>query len=313
MNNNKLWLTLITQEREKDIDELTKDTYDYFDGIVAVVNQPSNDKTYEILDSRKKAGKIIKRPFVKHHAHMMNEFLFSGVIKNLDWFLILDSPERINLNWLKGLREDIFYYEKNNIGGLFLDRIYLARYIDSMEFNGGVHWGLSPFIGNIVNACSITGYKKTNYISSTRNSLDSGVLNPAKYYFSYGANSQTQLLYQQFGNDVWQRHENMRMVFRINCQNKLGLDLTLDSLIQYMVNNVNNFPSWFEEMLEIEVNLIDIFRLKVLNHTVEDLVKNRFNWSYYKWKNEGLINQDINNGYIGIFNKYLNRIGRPQQ
>jgi hypothetical protein len=73
----------------------------------------------------------------------MNEFLFSGVIKNLDYFLIVDSPERIQLSWLKGLREQTSLWAKDGVNGVYMDRIYLARYFDDMTFFGGIHWGLA--------------------------------------------------------------------------------------------------------------------------------------------------------------------------
>jgi len=310
---SKLWLTLITQERENDIEELTRDTYDFFDGIVAVVNQPSKDKTEEILNSRKKEGKIITRPFVPHHAHLMNEFLFAGVIKNLDWFLIVDSPERINLEWLKRMREDITYYEKNNVGGIFLDRIYLARYIDSMEFRGGAHWGLFPYLGQVLNYSSVNGYNKESYIINKRNRFTSAILNPAKYWYCYGSNSQTELLYRSFGDDVWMQHEQLRMRFRLFCQKELKLDFTLQSLILYLQMHLNNYPPFFEDVLETEIHLKDLFRIYGLKQSFQDLIDNRFNWSYERWKQTGAVQQGKNDGYIGVFNHYKMQKGDPTE
>ena len=301
----KLWLTFITQNKIEDIREMTKDIYPTFDGIVAV-DHFSSDGTFELLQEKKGEGKIIQKSFVNHHSHSMNEFLFSGVIKNGDYFLILDSSDRINPIWLKSLREDIEYYNKNQIGGIFFDRIFLARYIDSMEFFGAIHWGLSPYWGKVLNYSQISGFRKESYIINTRDKEGDSVLyNPSKYWWNYGhGSSHTQLLYQQFSNDIWQKHETTRMNFRLSCQFELGLQFTMDSLIFYLRNNINNYPDWFEKVLEEEVSLKDIFRFKVLNQSLNNICDNRFNWSYDEWKRSGNGNQGKNDGYIGAFNRY---------
>ncbi len=298
----KLWLTFMTQNRLEDIKEMTEDL-SAFDGIVAV-DHFSNDGTYELLQERKKEGKIIQRPFVKHHSHSMNEFLFSGVIKNGDYFMILDSSDRINPRWLKTLRDDVSSYDQNGIGAVFLDRIFVAKYLDSMEFFGAVHWGLRPFWGKAVDYSQLPGYRKESWIINKRG--DNSILwNPSKYWWEYGhGGSHTELLYRQFGDDVWKHHENIRLQFRINCQFSLGLDFTLDSLINYMKENLGNYPEWFETVLEGEVSVKDIFRFKVLNQPLMDICSNRFNWSYFVWKESGKIDQNKYDGFVGLFNKY---------
>ena len=307
---SKFWLTLTTQNREKDIEELTQ-CYDLFDGIVATVNLPSNDKTLEILESRKKAGKIITQPFVKHHGHLMNGFLFAGIIKNLDYFIILDSPNRITSTWQKTIREDIENWRKNNIGAVFMDRIYVARYLDSMEFSRGIHWGLSPLNGKVINMSQYVKnirneeYKQENYVLNTRDKLVSGFINPIKYFFSYGSNSQTELLYRQFGDEIWNKHEEERMNFRIYCEQYLNIPLTLEGLKNYLIDKVSKYPTNFENYLEFEVNIKDAFRLFVLKQPWIELHNNRFDWSYFHWKKTGEIIQDkTKTGYLGIFNKY---------
>lgn len=311
IKNMKFWLTFITQNRFSDIKEMTEDLSP-FDGIIAV-DHLSDDGTYELLENRKKDGKIIQRPFVNHHAHSMNEFLFSGAMKNGDYFLILDSSDRINPVWLKRIREDIGYLNKNDVGAVFLDRIFLVRYLDSMEFFGAVHWGLKPIWGRSINYSQINGYRKENWIINKRG--DNSILwNPSKYYWEYGhGSSHTELLYRQFGDDIWAKHENIRMQFRINCQYLLGLEFTLDSLIKYMKENLGKYPEWFEQILETEVSVKDIFRFKVLNQPLPVLCSNRFDWSYFKWKETGLVDQLSDGEYIGIFNIYRLQQGKNRE
>lgn len=307
----KFWLTFITQNRVSDIKEMTEDLSP-FDGIIAV-DHNSNDGTYELLEERKKDGKIIQRPFVMHHAHSMNETLFSGAMKNGDYFMILDSSDRINPRWLKTLREDVEYYNKNDVGAIFLDRVFIARYIDSMEYFGAVHWGLRPFWGQVVDYSRINGYRKESWIINKRND-DSILLKPSKYWYVYGhGSSHTELLYRQFSDEIWRYHENIRMRFRINCQLQLGLEFTLESLINYMKENIGNYPDWFEKILETEVSLKDIFRLKVLNQPLTNICMNRFDWSYYLWKESGQIEQPSGGKYVSAFNFYRQKQGKSRE
>lgn len=300
---SKLWLTFITQNRLSDIKEMTENIYPTFDGIVAV-DHNSDDGTYELLEGRKGLGKIIRRPFVKHHAHSMNETLFSGAMKNGDYFMILDSSDRISPFWLKTLRGNIEHYNENNIGAVFLDRVFLARYIDSMEYFGAVHWGLKPYWGQAINYSLMNGYKKESWIINKRG--DNSILwNPSKYWWEYGhGSSHTELLYRQFSDEIWRFHEGVRMQFRINCQLQLGLEFTLDSLIKYMKENIGDYPDWFENVLENEVSVKDIFRFKVINQSLSDICANRFNFSYFEWKRTGAVNQPKSGSYEGIFNSY---------
>lgn len=315
---NKFWLTLITQNREKDIDELTRDTHKLFSGIVAVVNQPSNDKTFDILESRKGEGKIIKRDFVKNHGFLMNEFLFSGVIKTNDWFMICDSSDRIRLNWLKRLVDgDLDHFNKVGIGGVVLDRLYLAKFYDSEEFFGGVHWGLKGLRGKIVNYSQINGYRKENCIINTRGLKPevAAVEHPIKYFVEYGSDSQTQLLYQQFSNECWQWHENLRMQFRVYCEKELGLELKVGVLVEYLKEGIKNknLPDFVINAIQTEVNLQDLVRYYILGQKLEELASNRFNWDFKKFYNEGIEHQNKNDDYIGPFNRYRLQKGLEQE
>lgn len=303
---SKLWICLMTQNREKDIDELTQNIYPYVDGIIAVVNQPSTDKTEQILEERKGEGKIINRPFVKHHGHCMAEFLYDGHMKNGDWFFIVDSSDRITPFWLQNVKQNIEVYNKNGIGGVFLDRYYLVRYFDSLEMVGGVHWGVINIIGKTINLSAESNYKKDHWIINTRdnNKFRSAIYNPAKYYYAYGSTSQTQLMYQQFGTEIWASHENLRTTFRLFCQYNLKLDFDLESLIKYLKENIGHYPDLVEFVIETEINVKDLFRFYVLGQTFEDLCDNRFNWGYHVWKNTGKVKQGKFDGFIGQFNEY---------
>ena len=146
---SELYLCGMTGDRLKDITELTE-CFDYFDGLVWV-DHMSQDGTYELLESRKKNGKIIRRPYVKQHSHSQNEVLFSRHIKNASWIFWADSPERITKKWLSTMRDDIKKYEQNGTGGVYFSgRPYLWQYYDNQQFQGSPHWGITHIYGKMI-------------------------------------------------------------------------------------------------------------------------------------------------------------------
>lgn len=306
---NKLWCLGITQNRIDKITNLVNTTSPYVDGFVWT-DHFSTDGTFEFLNERKKEGRIYQILFTKNHSLSMTYALTAGHVQMGDWVLILDSSDLPNEIWLKGLRDDISYYEKNGINTVFLDRPLLFKYYDNQSFVNPVHWGLYPPNGKIVNLSQIEGYRKENYIFNTRDMLNSGVRHPAKYYYEYGLSNQCELLYSQFGTEVYNYHENLRLHFRLFCFFTLKIGLTLDSLIKYMVENVGRYPEFFEQVLEIEPNVKDMFRLYVLNESLESLLRNRMDWSYFIWKNSG-DKEQINSGFESQWNKYKKAAGLP--
>lgn len=52
-------LLTMTQERKQHISLMIKNVYPTFDGIVSLVNLPSNDGTIELLEANKNNGRVI--------------------------------------------------------------------------------------------------------------------------------------------------------------------------------------------------------------------------------------------------------------
>jgi|TARA_R110000824_G_scaffold16478_13_gene68317 hypothetical protein len=301
----------MTQNRKENIDEMTKDIAQHFDGLV-FVDGYSDDGTFELLNERKGNGHIIQRKWTNDHDFQMNEFLRQGPMRNGDWFLMLDSPDRANEEWCKQLKEEVETYNEEGIGAVsFVSKVQLARYFDSMFYFQSPHWGLNGILGNIK---GYTEEEKQDYITSTRFETDDPViaalLHPVKYYYTYGRSNHTQLLYGQFGTKILSYHESQRLRFRLYCQDQLGLDLTLDSLEGYM--RKGEFTDYFIDSVELEVNLKDFYRYKILEQDfIKEIDQNRQNWSFKYFLEKGKEKQDYGD-YIGPINEYLKSQGKPE-
>ena len=312
MKNSKLWLCGITQNRKDDIDEMTKDIAQYFDGLI-FVDGYSDDGTYEILDERKGEGKIIQRKWTNDHDFQMNEFLRQGPMQNGDWFLMLDSPDKAKPEWCEQLKEEVKGYNQEGIGAVsFLSKIQLARYFDSMFYFNSPHWGLHGILGTIKHYHSED--EKYEFIQSKRflenDPTISALLHPVKYYYVYGRSNHTQLLYGNFGREILSHHGNQRLKFRLYCQDELGLDLTLDSLEEYM--RKGDFTEYFIESVELEVNLKDFFRYKILGQDfIKEIDQNRQNWSFKYYLEKGNADQKYTD-YVGPINEYLKATNQPE-
>ena len=209
---NKPLLLVMTQNRERDISQMISNIYPVFNGIVAIVNQPSNDGTYELLKRNKRNGKIIKVNWTPNHGFLMNHLLFYGEIKEGTYCLYLDSPESLTDEFIRiipGLLEE--FEEKNVVALFWNERPYIFKYNQYMEFHGAYHWGLSGLKGNIV-----TLPDKDKYIINKRNENPeiSYCFNPIKSYICYPLSNETTIMYGKYGQKILNIEENKRRKIR---------------------------------------------------------------------------------------------------
>jgi len=91
----RLWLIGVTNEgHEKDLRELIEPIKDDFDGLVWTFHYPK-DNGADYLESVKGEGEIIYTKWCNRLDFSRNHCLFQGPIKIGDWFLTIDSLERI--------------------------------------------------------------------------------------------------------------------------------------------------------------------------------------------------------------------------
>lgn len=297
-------LLTMTQERKEHISFMLKNIYPTFDGVIALVNLPSNDGTIELLENNKGNGKILTQQWTTNHAFLMNHLLFYGGIKNGQYCVYLDSPESMTDLFVEQLPRMLQSFEENQIGALYWDqRPYIFKYNPYMEFYGAVHWGLTNINGKI-----ITLPDKDKYIINRRKETPKyyGSINGSKYYLCYFLGNDTQLVYGKYGQEVVNHHENLRKKFQIYCIEHLNIDISnLDGMIDYMtkIKNKEIIPDdYFIEMVELEFRLSELFQIEVLGKDlITDIVPKRYKFSFKDYLSGGTGFPD---NYLGTILQY---------
>lgn len=277
----KIFLCGITHNDYQNIEELTS-VYDCFDGLI-FVDGGSTDGTKELLESRKKEGSIIYRNWTNDHDFQMNEFLRQGPMKIGDWFLIRDSRERFNKDWIKDIKNLISHLEINNIQSIYnYGKGFGFKYYDDMFFLGTPHWGLNGARQNYIDLSNFFDEEKKEHTWRLKdgegNRAESNFIDHfTKYYYVYGR-SNHMLLGRENDKNGFEIAENNRQKFRLYCS-KLGLEFTLDSLKNFLQKQDWKKDSVFVEMFNKEEILKTFYRWHILQYNLETILKDRLTWN----------------------------------
>lgn len=276
----KVYLCGITQNQLKNIDDLTKNCYQAFDGLI-YVDGGSTDGTKELLEERKGCGQVIYRKWTNDHDFQMNEFLRQGPMKIGDWFVLRDSRERFNTEWIADIKKLIYKAKHSGIKSIYnYGKGFAFEYYDDMFFHGSPHWGLVGARNQAVDLSQFFDENKKEHTWRLRDGEDDPERDESyyidhffKYYYVYGRSNHL-LLGRENDREGFQKAEARRVEFRMYC-NSIGLQFTPESFLSYAKNTgINDLK--FKNFINSEDILKDFYRKKVLNEPSKSIQNNRY-------------------------------------
>ena len=135
----KLWLIGITNEgHENDLRELLEPIKEHFDGLVWTFHYPK-DSGADYLESVKGEGEIIYTKWCNRLDFSRNHCLYQGPIKHGDWFLTIDTLERLSPEFTENLKRFCEFLDTQEVDGCFL---YNKRFM--FKFNEETEFALNP-------------------------------------------------------------------------------------------------------------------------------------------------------------------------
>lgn len=280
MKTPKNWLCLTTSDKElENMKELTRDIWDHFDGIAAVVHkQGGGDEVVKLLNERKKQGFVIERPFPFHHGHSKNEWLFDRRIGLMDCCWIRDSSERFNPKFtatIAGFAQTLLDNKVWNLAQW--SKLLMFRRWFNQQFFNGLHWGLSGAYGGTIAMDKLPAFQnERDYAYSVRNDkrpADHRYHHEVSYLIDYAANGNHLQLFHNDPNELdtqqWHFFELLQYLA------ERGVT-TAEQLRVYLEQNTldNSLKFWLNQ----ERPLRNFYRHFILKHTNEEILRDEDTW-----------------------------------
>jgi hypothetical protein len=272
--NYKIWLCGMTQNSFKDIDELTKDVYSYFDGLI-FVDHKSDDGTRELLEFRKGSGEVISIPWMRNHGWSMQAIFNSQKLLPGDWFVIRDSKERLNPYFCKTIRSIIDQLIRNQVRTVYsYSKIFMGEYYPDIVWTQvSPHCCCQNLKPNYIELSQIEQFKDPKvYAWNDRGNSrpnDSFIDHFVKYIFEYKI-SNHMLVGRENNIEDFYKHEKLRQNFLLYCRNTLHIDNTVESLKQYILNNP--LSDQIKVYFNINRYLNDFYCYHVLKQSLDEIV-----------------------------------------
>lgn len=271
----KIWLCGMVQNCREDVDELTRDVYQYFDGLV-FVDHLSTDGSKELLEARKGEGEIISIPWTRNHGTSYQTILNSQKILPFDFVLWVDSLERVNIDFAKYFREFCFsQLMKQNINSVFLySKILCFRYFSDLLWTPWTpHCVLQNPKPNFVELSQCQGWedegKSRLNVRPLKRPQHHFVDHFCKYILEYKISNQM-LCGREDNVREFQVQEEIRQKFLVYWNRTLGQALTVAAFKDYILKN--ELPYELRWFVNYNQYLNQFCRYYKLGHTVEQIV-----------------------------------------
>jgi len=277
----KIYVCGMTQNEKKNIDELTAQYAPHVDGHIWV-DHGSTDGTKEILEERKGCGKVIGAKYLKYHCHSMNLFMLDGGMKIGDVFILRDSQERFNTEFVKNIREFSNTMRQNGVMTIFSHgKPFMVTYFDDMYFTQSPHYSLQNFRGKVID---LKDYfeKEEEYAYRLWDGQpggrpkDNAIRHHLKYYLHPISNH---CALGVTDHNVYREREANRQTFRLYCYDHYNFDFTIESLLFLLKKEDWKNDSVFVDMMEKEWILKSFYRYEVLRHDFDEIKKTEEVWS----------------------------------
>ena len=140
---NKLWLIGITTEGHKqDLQELIEPIKNHFDGLIWTFHYPKDDGA-DYLESVKGQGEIIYTKWCNRLDFSRNHSLFQSRMEVGDWFLTIDTLERLSPDFTGRLKSICSHLDYSGVDGAYLyNKRLLFKLNEQTAFVNNPHEGI---------------------------------------------------------------------------------------------------------------------------------------------------------------------------
>lgn len=275
MDNFKVFLGGMVGDCVQDCDELTKDIYQYFNGLIFCEHN-SKDGTRELLESRKGDGEIISMPFLRNHGISMNSILTSHKLLPGDFLLFSDSLERISIDFAKDIRPFCENLAKQNINTVYsYGKILLIRYYAEVMFTPATPhchiYNPRPQSVDLSGDSFYKNEKNQRYnIRGEKRPRNSFISHFLKYTLNYKQSNQM-LDYHGGDFEKYKVSEELRQKFLIYWNRTLGQELTVEAFHNFIITQ--ELPYELKFFLNNNRYLGDYFSYYTKKESLEQIIE----------------------------------------
>lgn len=274
----KLWLIGITTEGHKqDLEELIEPIKDHFDGLIWTFHYPKDDGA-DYLESVKGEGEIIYTKWCNRLDFSRNHSLFQGPMRVGDWFVTIDTLERLSPDFTKDLKNLCLNFNDLKVDGAYLyNKRLMFRLNENTQFVNNPHEGILGNSNSI--ELSTQDFWDKDYQKNVRAEKRQDPFYFIEHNFKYYLFPNTNHLFLGFENDkeLVQKRYQYRSKFLQSVYDE-GFDPHDVKSVEECLRS--NLSDQMKECIDFEKFLNDWYRYKVLEQ--KENISDKHDFSVFK-------------------------------